>query len=246
MTEQARNTFLLSETATVKLPYIILGVAILVVAAIFFFTKLPDIKDEEENGRKGFLHAFRHKHLTWAVIAQFFYVGAQVCVLSFLILFASKAANISEHEAKFYSGAAGLAFMLGRFVGTFLMKYIQPPKLLALYSVLCILLSLVTICGSGIITLHAVIGISFFMSIMFPTIFALGIKDLGADTKAGSSLIIMSIVGGAVLPPILGFISDKTNNIQYGYVVPLLCFVVVLFFGVKGYKHSEKAVEILH
>jgi FHS family L-fucose permease-like MFS transporter len=246
MTEEARNTFLLSETATVKLPYIILGLAILVVAAIFFFTRLPDIKDEEENGKAGFFHAFKHKHLTWAVIAQFFYVGAQVCILSFLILFASRAANISEHEAKFYSGAAGLAFMLGRFAGTFLMKYIAPPRLLAIYSVACILLSLVTIFGTGMITLYAVIGISFFMSIMFPTIFALGIKDLGADTKSGSSLIIMAIVGGAVLPPLLGIISDKTNNIQYGYVVPLLCFVVVLFFGLTGYKHSEKAVEVLH
>ena len=84
------------------------------------------------------------------------------------------------------------------------------------------------------------------MSIMFPTIFALGIKDLGADTKSGSSLIIMAIVGGAVLPPLLGFIADKTNNIQYGYIVPLLCFMVVLFFGVKGYQHKEKAVEVLH
>ena len=84
------------------------------------------------------------------------------------------------------------------------------------------------------------------MSIMFPTIFALGIQDLGADTKSGSSLIIMAIVGGAALPPILGYISDKTGSIQYGYVVPLLCFVVVLLFGLKGYKHSEKAVEVLH
>ena len=135
--------------------------------------------------------------------------------------------------------------MIGRFVGTFLMKFIQPPRLLALYAVLCILLCLVTILGSGMITLYAIIGIAFFMSIMFPTIFALGIKDLGPYTKPGSSLIIMAIVGGAALPPLLGFISDQTNNIQYGYVVPLIGFVVVLFFGLKGYKHSEKDVEVL-
>ena len=246
MSDQARNTYLLAETSTVKLPYIILGCAILVVAAIFFFTRLPDKKDEEEIEKAGFLHAFKHKHLSWAVIAQFFYVGAQVCILSFLILFATKAAGVSEKEASYYSGAAGLAFMIGRFVGTFLMKYIHPARLLALYSVLSILLCLVTIFASGMITLYAVIGISFFMSIMFPTIFALGIQDLGIDTKSGSSLIIMSIVGGAILPPILGYIADKTNNIQYGYIVPLLCFVVVLFFGLKGHKHSEKAVEVLH
>ena len=135
--------------------------------------------------------------------------------------------------------------MAGRFLGTFFMKFIAPPKLLSIYSVLCILLCLVTIFGSGIITLYAVIGMAFFMSIMFPTIFALGIQDLGPDTKSGSSLIIMSIVGGAALPPILGLIADKTHNIQNGYVVPLVCFAVVLYFGLKGYKHSEKAVEIL-
>ena len=245
MADQARTAYLLSETATVKMPYIILGIVILMAAAIFFFSKLPDKKDEEEVEKKGIFHAFKHPHLTWAVVTQFFYVGAQVCILSFLILFATKAAGITEKQASWYTGAAGLAFMIGRFAGTFLMKYVPPQRLLAIYSVLCMFLCLVTIFGSGIITLYAVIGISFFMSIMFPTIFALGISHLGSDTKSGSSLIIMSIVGGAVLPPILGFISDNTQNIQYGYVVPLVCFAVVLFFGLKGYRHSEKEVEVL-
>ncbi|MDP4260973.1 MAG: L-fucose:H+ symporter permease [Bacteroidota bacterium] len=245
MTSEARNAYLLSETSTVKLPYIVLGCTILLVAAIFFFTRLPDKKDSEETGRSGFFHAFRHKHLTWAVIAQFFYVGAQVCIVSFLILFATRAAGISEKQAAYYSSAAGLAFMTGRFVGTFLMKFIEPPRLLAIYSIICILLCLVAILGSGIITLYAMIGIAFFMSIMFPTIFALGIKDLGPDTKPASSLIIMSIVGGAALPPLLGLISDITHNIQYGYTVPMIGFMIVLFFALKGYKHSEKAIEIL-
>ena len=245
MSEQARTAYLLSETATVKMPYIILGFVILLVAAIFYFFKLPDKKDEDEVEKKGIFHSLKHSHLSWAVVTQFFYVGAQVCILSFLILFATKAAGVSEKEASWYSGAAGLAFMAGRFLGTFFMKFIAPPTLLSIYSVLCILLCLVTIFGSGIITLYAVIGMAFFMSIMFPTIFALGIQDLGTDTKSGSSLIIMSIVGGAALPPILGLIADKTHNIQYGYIVPLLCFAVVLYFGLKGYKHNEKAVEIL-
>jgi FHS family L-fucose permease-like MFS transporter len=235
MPVDARNAYLLTETSTVKLPYIILGCSILVVAAIFFFSNLPDKKDDEEVEKQGFFHAFRHQHLTWAVVAQFFYVGAQVCVLSFLILFATKAAGISEKQASYYTGAAGLVFMIGRFFGTFLMKYIAPPKLLSIHAALCVLLCLVAIFGSGIITLYAIIGISFFMSIMFPTIFALGIKDLGADTKSASSLIIMSIVGGALLPPIFGYISDL-SNIQYGYSVPLICFAVVLLFGLKGYK----------
>jgi len=245
MQAQERNAYLLKETATVKMPYIVLGCAILVMVAIFLFTKLPDIKDSEEKGEGGFLRAFRHRQLKWGVITQFFYVGAQVCILSFLILFATKAAGISETEAALYSSFAGLAFMLGRFAGTFFMQFIQPPKLLTVYSVVCILLCLVTIFGKGVITLYAVVAMAFFMSIMFPTIFALGIQDTGADTKPGSSLIIMSIVGGAVLPPILGYIADKTNNIQYGYIVPLLCFGVVGYFGWKGHQHKEKAVEVL-
>jgi MFS transporter, FHS family, L-fucose permease len=246
MTEEARNVYLHEETATVKMPYIILGTAILIVAAIFFFTKLPDIKEKQEKGKDGFFHVLRHKHLKWAVVAQFFYVGAQVCILSFLILFATRAAGITEKEASFYSGAAGLAFMVGRFAGTFFMRFIQPAKLLALYSVACILLCLVTIFGTGMITLYATIVMTFFMSIMFPTIFALGIQDIGADTKPASSLIIMSIVGGAALPPVLAYISDRTGNIQNGYVVPLICFAVILFFGLKGHQHTEKEIAVLH
>jgi FHS family L-fucose permease-like MFS transporter len=243
MKDDARNAYLLSETSTVKLPYIILGSIILVVAAIFFFAHLPDKKDNDEKNKQGFLHAFKHKHVSWAVAAQFFYVGAQVCVLSFIILFATRAAGVSEKEASYYSGAAGLAFMLGRFIGTFLMKYVSPPKLLAIYSVSCILLTLVTIFGSGIITLYAIIGIAFFMSIMFPTIFALGIKNLDADTKPASSLLVMAVSGGAALPPILGLIADKTNNIQNGYVVPLACFIIVLLFAVYGHKEKKLATE---
>ncbi len=247
MSEEVRKVYVSTEASSVKLPFIVLGSIILLVAIIFFFTRLPDIKDKEEAGdHGGFFHAFRHKHLSWAVIAQFFYVGAQVCVGSFFILFASKAAGISDRAAADFLAAYGIAFMIGRFAGTFLMKYVHPPKLLAIYALINTGLSVVAILAGGMITVYALIGIAFFMSIMFPTIFALGIKDLGPDTKAGSSLIIMSIVGGAVLPPILGYIADRTGNIQYGYVVPLICFLVVLYFGMKGYKHSEKAVEVLH
>lgn len=246
MQADERSAYLLKEVSTVKMPYIVLGTAILVVAIIFVFTKLPDIKDSEEKSKGGFFHVFRHKQLTWGVIAQFFYVGAQVCILSFLILFATKAANIPERDAAVYSSFAGGAFLAGRFAGTFLMRFIAPPKLLATYAVICTLLCLVIIFGKGVVTLYATVVVAFFMSIMFPTIFALGIQDIGADTKAGSSLIIMSIVGGAILPPILGYIADSTGNIQYGYVVPLICFLVIFYFGWKGHQHQEKAVEALH
>lgn len=235
-----REAYFQSEADSVKLPYLILGLIILLVAIIFVFAKMPDTKEENDGVSKSFLHAFRYKHLTGAVIAQFFYVGAQVCVTSFFIVVVTKAARINEKQAAEFLGYGyGIAFMAGRFIGTFVMRYIQPQKLLTLYAIINVLLSIVVIFAEGMIIVYALIGIGFFMSIMFPTIFSLGIHKLGNDTKLGSSLIIMSIVGGAALPFLLGAISDTTGNIQYGYLVPLLCFVVVCWYGWKGYKVKE-------
>jgi FHS family L-fucose permease-like MFS transporter len=242
MTESAKQVALASEASSVKMPYLILGSIILVIAIIFVFLKLPEIKEtEEKEGEKtGIFHALAHRHLSWAVAAQFFYVGAQVCVFSFFILYATKAAGIDEKLAAKYLGyGLGMAFMGGRFIGTFLMKYISASKLLSIYALINVILCIVAITSSGTIALFSVIGIAFFMSIMFPTIFSLGIKDLGKDTKFGSSLIIMSIVGGAILPPVMGYISDLTHNIQVGYIVPLICFVVVFLFAIKGHKVNE-------
>ena len=245
MTDTARKLALASEAASVKMPYMILGIVLVVVAILFAITHLPKLNtDPAHTPSKNIFHAFKHKHLTWAVIAQFFYVGAQVCVFSLFILYAEKSALLPQVTAADYLGACGIAFLIGRFLGTFLMRFISPERLLALYAAACILLSAVAIFATGIITVYAVIGICFFMSIMFPTIFSLGIKDLKGDTEYGSSLIIMSIVGGAILPRFFGMIADSTGNIQYGYVVPLVCFVVILLFGWSGYKvvNNEKTV----
>lgn len=235
LTEDARMAYMQAETAAVKGPYLILGVIILLVAILFFFTKLPEIKEEEEVGqrKKGFFHAFRHYNVTWAVIAQFFYIGAQVCVLSFLIMYAIDVSGILPSQAKNYAGFAGLAFMLGRFAGTFLMRYVAPYRLLFIYALIASALTLVVIYGSGMMTMYAMIGIAFFMSIMFPTIFALGVEGIGSDTKSASSFIVMAIVGGAVIPPVLGVVSDMTENLQLAYFVVLICFVVVALFALR-------------
>lgn len=237
------NIYITQESASVKGPYLILGIAIVVVMLLFVFTKLPDIKHEDNEGGSKISDVWKHKHLKWAVIAQFFYVGAQVCVLSFFIRFIVVSAGITEKNAAFYSGLAGLAFMVGRFVGTFFMKFIRPNRLLMMYSALSMLLTVIAILGEGQITIYALIGVSFFMSIMFPTIFSLGIAGLGKDTKIASSLIVMSIVGGAILPLGLGYISDLTHNIQNGYIVPLICFVVVFVFGMYGWKPVGNILE---
>lgn len=230
MSPSAYDVYVASEAASVKGPYTILGIVIVLVLVLFIFAKLPDLKADSEGNSK-VSDALKFINLRWGILAQFFYVGAQVCVLSFFVRFVVVSADIDEKAAAVYAGLAGLAFMLGRFVGTFFMKYISSKKLLSIYSTICMLLTLVAIFGDGSITIYTLIGVSFFMSIMFPTIFSLGIGGLGQHTKTGSSLIVMSIVGGAILPLLLGYISDTTKSIQYGYLVPLICFFVVFLFA---------------
>lgn len=238
MTEAAKKLALASEAASVKTPYFVLGSIILLITIIFALIKLPEIKPKDATvSGKSIKHTLRHSHLRWAIAAQFFYVGAQVCVLSFFILYAMKASGIDKIKAADYLGmGCGVAFMIGRFAGTFFMKLIKPEKLLALYAGINVILSLAAMFVQGMPAVYIVIGISFFMSIMFPTIFSLGIKELDADTEMGSSLIVMSIVGGAILPPALAIISDITGNIQLGYIVPLICFGFVFYFGWKGHR----------
>lgn len=242
MAADVKHAYIVSEAASVKMPYLVLGLIILAVAVIFFFTKMPDVKDEENEGSDGasFGGALKSVRLRWGILAQFFYVGAQVCVGSFFIKMATTSAGIDEDSAAKYLGFFGLAFMLGRFFGTFLMQYINPRKLLIIYTFINIALTIVAITGSGMLVVYCLIAIAFFMSIMFPTIFSMGIDGLGQNTKIGSSLIVMSIVGGAFLPPILGVISDATSNIQYGYSVPLVCFLVILLFAFNVHK-TDKA-----
>ncbi len=235
MTAAAQKAALAAEAYTVKTPYTILGIVLIIVAFMFYRIHLPDIREKKENENKQSLFStFRHSHLTLAVIAQFFYVGAQVCVLSLFILYATQSAQITEIQAADYLSIGGFAFLVGRFLGTALMKYFKPQNLLTTYAIICVLLCAVAIFGKGMMTIYALIGICFFMSIMFPTIFSLGIKQLGADTEMASSLIIMSIVGGAILPRVFGLISDAAGNIQMGYIVPLISFAVVGYFGWKG------------
>lgn len=238
MPEVDKIAYLTSEAASVKVPYMILGGFLLFLAIVFMVLKFPEFKEESKTNSTGSIgQALKQKHLVWAIIAQFFYVGAQVCVTSFFVRMAILGGGVDEKTAGYYLGIYGLLFMSGRFIGTMIMRYIQPAKLLTLYAVLCILLSFVAIYADGKNVVLALGGLGFFMSIMFPTIFSLGIKDLNENTKPASSLIVMSIIGGAIFPVIMGNIIDNSSdNIQKGYIVPLVCFFVVLYFGLKGHK----------
>lgn len=243
MTDVSRNSYFMEEAASVKMPYIILGAVLLVIAIIFYFVNLPEVKTKSTDGEaKGsFFGALRHRHLRWAVIAQFFYVGAQVCVTSFFIRMAQQGGGFDEKTAAYYLAIYGLLFTVGRFAGTAILQFISSHKLLSIYAAIAVLLSMVAIFGNGAYVVYALGAIGFFMSIMFPTIFALGIEGIGDDTKPGSSWLIMSIVGGAILPYAMGTLIDFNNdNIQIGYSIPLVCYLIILYFGLRGYKVAHK------
>lgn len=239
MSTQQLTDYLNFEAGTVKIPYIIIAAIVLVVALFFVFTKLPEVKEEDSADEKHSfsINVFRHNHVKWAVIAQFFYVGAQVGIGSFFIRFSKYLVNMPEKQAAtWWGGIAMVGFMVGRFAGTFFMKYIKPAHLLSLYSLINLLLLVTALTAKGFVAVYALMAAPFFMSITFPTIFALGIKGLGEESKIASSFLVMSIVGGAFIPLLMGLVSDKTKSIQLAYSIPLVCFLVVLYFGLAGYK----------
>ncbi|MCW3092789.1 MAG: fucP [Ferruginibacter sp.] len=243
MTPYEMNKYLSFEAGTIIVPYIVIAAVVLLVAIFFAFTRLPEIKEDDSatddgHGKKSFsFTVFRHPHVTWAVIAQFFYVGAQVGIGSFFIRFSRYTMNLPEKDAAYWWGfIAMVGFMVGRFAGTFFMRYIKPSKLLCIYAIVSIALLALALGTSGKMAVYALLPVPFFMSIMFPTIFALGIKGLGEEGKIASSFLVMSIVGGAIIPPIMGQISDATGSIQVAYIVPLVCFMFILYFGLKGHK----------
>jgi FHS family L-fucose permease-like MFS transporter len=167
-----------------------------------------------------------------------------VCISSFFIRYTRYTAALTEAQINdaHYLGYLLLCFMIGRYVGTFIMTKVKPQTLLAFYSGINILILAYCVFVGGSLGMWGMMAVEFFMSIMFPTIFALGIKDLGNQTKTGSMFMVMSIVGGGLVPLALGYLS-RQFNIQLAYVVPLLCFVSVLYFGASGYKVKSAGIK---
>jgi MFS transporter, FHS family, L-fucose permease len=224
---------------TVKYVYIAIALIVLLVALLFFKTSMPEVKEEElvidKNEHVG-KKLFQHTHFLWAIIAQFFYVAAQVGIAALFINYCTeKKVGIDNEYASYLLSGSLVLFTIGRFIGTGLMKFIEPNKLLALYALINMCLCLVVITVPGIISVYSLMAVFFFESIMFPTIFALGVKNLGAYTKKGASYIIMSIVGGALMPVVMGALA-QSHSTPYSYIVPLICFAIVFIFAIYGYK----------
>jgi FHS family L-fucose permease-like MFS transporter len=231
-----------SDLGFVQLTYIVIGAVVLLIAFFFYRTTLPEIKevtaDPASVAATTEKPLFAYGHFVWGVIAQFFYVAAQVGVGALFINYVTEYWQGTSSEKASYLLAVSLAlFTAGRFVGTAIMRTVAPNKLLALYAVINMILCAFVMAGKGAPSVYALMAVFFFMSIMFPTIFALGVKDLGAHTKKGGAFIIMSIVGGAIVPYLMGTIADKQST-SFAYIVPLICFAVVFYYGWKGYKRS--------
>lgn len=236
-----------SEANTVKGPYLVVAAIFVLVGVMIALTHLPEVKEvESSEERSGVASAkdslLAHPHLLKGVAAQFFYVGAQVGVASFVIRYAQfSVPGLAAKAAALYLLCHQIGFMLGRFIGSGLMKRIAAPLLLAVFAAASLVCAAVALLTSGLIPVLAVVLIGFFHSIMFPTIFALSIKNLGPLMKRGSSFLVMAIIGGAVFPAIMGRISDATS-IQRAFVVPFLCYLYILYFATSGYRPSPREV----
>jgi FHS family L-fucose permease-like MFS transporter len=223
---------------SVQLPYLWLMAALLVLAAIFTFLKLPHIESAEVvEGEKVEGSAWQHRHLILGAIGIFVYVGAEVSIGSFLVSFFGEAdiAGLEEMEAAKYLTYYWLGAMVGRFIGAAVMQKIDAGKTLAFNAVCSVVLIAITIISSGSIAMWAILLVGLFNSIMFPTIFSLALSGLGKHTSQGSGILCLAIVGGAIVPLLQGFLADSIG-VQLAFIFPLICYLYIVFYGVKGSK----------
>lgn len=238
--------FVQIETDAMKLPYLVLAMVLIVIALVFIFSHLPKIKEEEceagnTKGKKLIdFSVLRKSHLRKGVIAQFFYNGGQTAVNAMFLIYCCKYVGLSESAATTYFGFYMLAFLIGRWIGTLLMVKFKPQNLLVVYALINVVLCAVIMSSGGMIGLYAMLGVSFFMSIMYPTQFSLALEGLGDQTKSGSAFLVMAIVGNAILPPLTGHLMDIGDRIYHiAYIIPLVCFIVCAYYGWKGYKVTD-------
>ena len=232
------TAYLQHETSRVTAPYLVLGCIVLAWALLLSRTKFPSIGEESDHTQGADHGTFRHllgyPHFVQAVIAQFFYVGAQVGTWSYFIQYVQEYTHQPEKIAGYFLTGTLVAFAAGRFTATYLMRLVAPNRLMGIYSLANVLLAGIGIVLPGWLGLWAIFLTSFFMSLMFPTIFALGLKGLGPNTKLGGSLIVMAIIGGAVFTPAMGLLAEATSSMAKAMTIPLLCYVFIAYFAFVG------------
>jgi FHS family L-fucose permease-like MFS transporter len=246
--EGTYDQFVREELWRIVPPYIVLACLILVLAILIIRTKFPnpteghsDLNDHESKGKVSEL--FKKPHFIQAIIAQFLYVGAQVGTWSYFIQYVQDYTGRNEKLAGILLTGTLAAFAIGRFSATWLMKYVRPGRLMGLYAVTNIFLVSVAIFMPGTIGMWSLFLTSFFMSLMFPTIFATGIKGLGSNTKLGGSIIIMAIIGGAVYPPLMGKIYQMTQSMAISMVLPLIAYLFIAYYAFFGERHVAESED---
>jgi FHS family L-fucose permease-like MFS transporter len=244
---RAANTYeayLRHETMRVVGPYLVVGLVALIWAVLIARTKFPTITREHESAGEehgSFRELLRYPNFLFAVVAQFLYVGAQVGTWSYFIQYVQDGTHQPEKTAGYFLSGTLVAFGLGRFSSAALMRYVKPASLMGVYSLINIALVAVGVAFPGWVGLWAIFITSFFMSVMFPTIFALGIDGLDQNTKIGGSLLVMAIAGGAVLTPLMGWISQTQHSIARAYLVPLVCYCAIALYSFIGVRLKRTA-----
>ncbi|MDX2282858.1 MAG: L-fucose:H+ symporter permease [Bacteroidia bacterium] len=240
MPQAALEAYYAAEARAVQGPYLAVGGIVLLWALLILLTRFPAVRDEAraDTPAESWVKLLKIKHFRNGVIAQFFYVGAQVGIWSYLIRYTQMTLpGTPEKIAADYLTLALAAFMAGRFIGTALMRRVRPVRLMLIFGLVNVLLCLIAVTAPGWWGLAPLMLTSLFMSVMFPTIFATGLDGLGSSTKLGSSMMVMAIIGGAVLTALMGYVSDS-SSIRMAMLVPAVCFGVVAWYAGPGSKRT--------
>ncbi|HEY1423107.1 MAG TPA: L-fucose:H+ symporter permease [Candidatus Acidoferrum sp.] len=236
LSPEALQAYRVHEASSVKMPYTVIGVALIAFAVIIGLFKLPPIPEAHKTSEKGSGPGiWKYTHLILGCVGIFVYVGAEVSIGSFLINYLSQPeiGNFSELVAARYVSYYWLGAMVGRFIGSGLLQKVSPGKLLGLFAGVAALLVCITMLATGSVAIWSIVAVGLFNSIMFPTIFTLGIAKLGPLTGDGSGLLIMAIVGGAILPVAQGAIADRIG-IHHAFILPILCYLYIMYYGFRG------------
>ncbi|HTA84726.1 MAG TPA: L-fucose:H+ symporter permease [Silvibacterium sp.] len=236
--------YLRGETLRVVKPYLVLGAAAFILAAIIARVRFPETRSSSATAGKGSggsrpSHLLRRPFFMFSVAAQFLYVGAQVGTWSYFIQYVQDYTHQTARVAGYFLTGSLVAFAVGRFGSSWLMRFVRPGRLMGFYSLANVILVSIGVTKPGWIGMWAIFLTSFFMSLMFPTIFAMGLRGLGEDTKLGGSLLVMAIVGGAILTPAMGLISEASMSLAVAYLVPLGCYVFIMFYSFVGARVSQ-------
>jgi len=242
LSPQALHFYRVQQAASVKMPYIVIGVALLLLAVMIALSKLPKIEHAEfKQAEKNTDSVWKHRNLVFGALGIFAYVGAEVSIGSFLVNYFGQAdiAGLSEKAAagyvSFYWGGA----MVGRFLGAALLRRVKTGHLLATFAICTSILVTFSMLTSGHTAMWSILAVGFFNSIMFPSIFSLGVAELGTLTGNASGILNMAIVGGAVIPLLQGVIADHIG-IHHAFFIPVICYLYILFYALSGSKPNSE------